>query len=299
MSKKTSNYQLVKLELSDPADITALNENWDKLDSELKQRATLDSTGKVREEQLPDITNIPITSDIPSGADIWLDPDEETVEENHVLDRNNPHKVTREQIGAAPSGFGLGTTELDYGDDIDNLFENGWYMYDGESILGDDNPNLGYGFLTVQGCDGNGTFMVVRQTFFPTYIGVGHLVREYGFDMNNDEWCWGEWEWVNPQIATGEEYRTTEKWLGKPVYTKAVYLGYLTGNGKIVDVGVNYANVLDLKVIAYGGSFSTVLPMYGSATIYAYAFMEGTKVSVSLPKDCSSNYAYAVIKYTK
>lgn len=33
MSKTTQNLNLIKPELTDPADITVLNENWDKIDS--------------------------------------------------------------------------------------------------------------------------------------------------------------------------------------------------------------------------------------------------------------------------
>jgi hypothetical protein len=38
MSKTTTNYKFVKPELSDAADITAANENWDKLDAELEKK---------------------------------------------------------------------------------------------------------------------------------------------------------------------------------------------------------------------------------------------------------------------
>ena len=38
MSTKTQNYNLIKPALTDAADITATNSNWDKIDSELKQR---------------------------------------------------------------------------------------------------------------------------------------------------------------------------------------------------------------------------------------------------------------------
>lgn len=40
MSTTTTNYKLVKPDLTDPADITAMNVNWDKVDDELKKRAT-------------------------------------------------------------------------------------------------------------------------------------------------------------------------------------------------------------------------------------------------------------------
>lgn len=39
MSTTTTNYGLVKPELTDAADITAMNENWDKIDEELKEHA--------------------------------------------------------------------------------------------------------------------------------------------------------------------------------------------------------------------------------------------------------------------
>lgn len=46
-------------------------------------------------------TNIPVTSDVPEDADMWIDPDDTTVEESHLTDKNNPHGVTVAQIGAA------------------------------------------------------------------------------------------------------------------------------------------------------------------------------------------------------
>lgn len=82
MSTITKNLGLIKPELTDPADITALNPNWDKLD-----------------EKLEDITNIPVTSEVPSNSDIWIDPNEDSVEQSHINDKNNPHGVTAQQLG--------------------------------------------------------------------------------------------------------------------------------------------------------------------------------------------------------
>lgn len=45
-------------------------------------------------------TNIPVTEEVPEDADMWIDPSEGTVEESHITDKNNPHGVTAEQIGA-------------------------------------------------------------------------------------------------------------------------------------------------------------------------------------------------------
>lgn len=105
MASTTTNYNLRKIDLTDaPPDITVLNANWDKIDRELKSRASLNEQGKVPEEQLPDITNIPVTNEVPDDSDIWIDPDDEpTVEDAHVANKNNPHGVTAEQVGAVPT----------------------------------------------------------------------------------------------------------------------------------------------------------------------------------------------------
>jgi hypothetical protein len=47
----------------------------------------------------------------------------------------------------------------------------------------------------------------------------------------NSDGTWNEWEWVNPPMVGGVEYRTTERYLGEPVYVFLYDLGYadLTG----------------------------------------------------------------------
>lgn len=53
MSKTTTNYGMFKPELTDPADITKMNPNWDIIDEELHKKASLGADGKVLPEQLP------------------------------------------------------------------------------------------------------------------------------------------------------------------------------------------------------------------------------------------------------
>lgn len=107
MPNMTKNYGLKKPLPEEFYDVSVQNENMDKIDSELKKRATLGADGKVSEDQLPDITNIPITSEVPSNSDIWIDPDDVSVEESHLTDTNNPHNVTPEQIGAVKTVNGI------------------------------------------------------------------------------------------------------------------------------------------------------------------------------------------------
>lgn len=57
MGTTTTNLGLFKPALTDPADITQLNNNWDKVDSEIKRKADL-IDGKVPSEQLPEISTV-------------------------------------------------------------------------------------------------------------------------------------------------------------------------------------------------------------------------------------------------
>lgn len=45
---------------------------------------------------------------------------------------------------------------------------------------------------------------------------------------------WRPWEWVNPPMLLGYEYRTTERYLGKPVYAKAASVGDIAANTLVV-----------------------------------------------------------------
>ena len=47
--------------------------------------------------------------------------------------------------------------------------------------------------------------------------------------LNNG--VWGPWAWVNPPMQVGVEYRTTERYLRKPVYVKVVDCGNCPGSG--------------------------------------------------------------------
>lgn len=55
MSTTTTNYGLVKPELTDPADITAMNGNWDKLDQVIKENKDYTDT-KIATIPTPDVS---------------------------------------------------------------------------------------------------------------------------------------------------------------------------------------------------------------------------------------------------
>ena len=217
MSTTTTNFGLIKPELTDVADITAMNENWDTIDAELQNRATLDKNGKVPEDQLPDTTYIPVTSEVPEDSDIWIDPDDETVEEGHINDKNNPHNVTAEQVGAAPAGYGLGQTVLTLVsslEELDNLLNTGWYRL---HAVGTTLNGVAFNYAIVFVCmNGENGYQEIRPA------ATNCVLKRFRYNGSFGDWCCD-----NPPMALGVEYRTTEQHKGKAVYTQLVDIGYL------------------------------------------------------------------------
>ena len=68
MATYTENYKLKKPAPEDFADIADLNENADKIDAALKDKADLDESGKLKEDQLPSLSYIPTSQKGAAGG---------------------------------------------------------------------------------------------------------------------------------------------------------------------------------------------------------------------------------------
>ena len=110
------------------------------------------------------------------------------------------------EIGAAPSGYGLGGSAVSI-NSLDNAKEFGLYISNNGAP-----SDAEWTCLAMPNASGNVAQIASRclaeQVFYATRAFVSG--------------SWGEWELVNPYMAVGTEYRTTEKFKGKPVYKKLV-----------------------------------------------------------------------------
>lgn len=89
-----------------------------------------------------------------------------------------------------------------------------------------------------------------------TTEGGSRVQRRY---YNN---AWTEWEWENPPLITGKEYRTTERWNGHVVYVRGVSCGTLTAGRKVVEVP-DLAKCIPISTIGYvnqGSNNYTMVP---------------------------------------
>lgn len=104
-------------------------------------------------------------------------------------------------------------------------------------------------------------------------------------------------------MELGIEYRTTERYLGKPVYVKLVDCGEIT-DGKEIDTGISWA--LKVDVISIQSSYSNPLPRVPFRTTAESLNEYGTAFYVNLHNIifiCGSSgaggQAIAIIRYTK
>ena len=95
------------------------------------------------------------------------------------------------------------------------------------------------------------------------WSGITDITKGTLFKREKFESTWGPWEYINPPMAVGVEYRTTERYQGKPVYVKAVDCGAMANN-KVVTIVDDSKRLLD--VIVKGNP--TLFPMVPVNTVF-------------------------------
>ena len=129
-----------------------------------------------------------------------------------------------------------------------------------------------------------------------------------GFESTDYPGCYyrtvdGVIEWLNPPMVVGPEYRTTERYQGKPVYTMmrpSVTLGsagskaYIEGLSNIQDI-IDYRIQFQHsngKTFAVNNWSKVTVQMVNDSSGYAWA-------SIDCIEDCSGKIAIGTFKYTK
>lgn len=204
----------------------------------------------------------------------------------------------RGNIDAAPDGFGLGgsATLLTSAANLDALMKSGWFYYNKSNAPQGTLPTALASYATLVHVSAAGN-TCVQEAYDPTDSGLhGTVLRRTIYGVGTGAKIY-PWEWVNPFMQLGVEYRTTERYNGQPVYCKLVNFGALPNATQKV-VKHNIPNV------------SSVISVYGSAqdqSIGVGAFgaqvtginADNTNVAIWTSADLSNYSAYVAIKYTK
>ena len=249
----------------------------------------------------------------------------EKIFQEHI-DSNSPHpnlKFTAEQVGAVP--------KQQYEDEFRGLEK------DFQSHLIADNPhNLDYapggfglgviptpsvkwnasnrpGFFRskVDAPDSNSWWGITTATDggYGAHIAFsrtdGILTEAKRLYKTSSKVCSGDWEYVNPPMQLNKEYRTTERFLGQPVYVMVMNFGTLPSmNGtKRISLAPKDVTVVDMYGIAsytddsgnaiyYPISCSPDTPEFYIDTTNGWVF-------ISSKVDLSARTAKIIIKYIK
>lgn len=206
--------------------------------------------------------------------------------------------LTAKDVGAAPEGYGLGydvgLTPEQYGNDLNNIKVNCWYL----SAAGTANAPPGINLSEY----GHGiTLFRNRNTGVQIHTWAGgYAVRTISGGV------WQPWEYINPPMLFGKEYRTPERYNGKPVYSKLIDLGAGLGDGTFKLVSHGVASMRDIvscvgSMSYSGGNNPISLPGIssdGTKTFYLGAnysnIVWGAKGTAY-----DAYYGKAQIKYTK
>ena len=366
MSTTTINLGLLKPELTDPADITQMNQNWDKIDTELNNKAPAgygygeraESVGRftTEEEMNTALSNVvnsmgdyetkqillvdAIAGEYSCAATVyrhsslyalvevrryadgaiynkklkggtwealeWVTPPMELGKEYRTTERIGGKVVYKKNVdgviqyrldgetewknqnglvGAAPSGYGLGEHIAMIVRDVNNATRRGWFLAEPGAT---NSPNSTY-YVAVRsdGVDGNS----LVQTAYVLDSYFSKLVRRKTFGT------WGAWEYENPPMALGVEYRTTERYYGKAVYCKAINFGALP-NATTISVS---HNIPATNILRYSGNLNDgkALPYCYSANARIDLGVTKTHISIVTNTNFSDNTATVVLYYTK
>lgn len=195
----------------------------------------------------------------------------------------------RGNIDAAPGGFGLG------------------------GVLADA-PENSEGFADANLITATGFYRAVRNVLYGGWHYIIHLnydsatalqlaayvsgevygVREKRLNV------WGDWEHTNPPMELGVEYRTTERYLGKPVYYKIVNCGQIADNKQVEHGIVNMRDCISFQ----GLRGSMPMPSISNNNLsdpwsYYVADVDRTKITLACGTSAAGDTCHVMLKYTK
>lgn len=212
------------------------------------------------------------------------------------IDAEHLNKIEQGIANSAPGGFGLGELSGRTANSFSDITGYGFYRIPTESGFAPD-TSTNWGGVYIGASLSYGTLLYARNSALMA-------VREVsGGEV-------GPIEWINPPMQLGVEYRTKERYLGKPVYVKTINMGNLPGNA-VKQSSFQSNNVVD-KIVSVTGQCTSdsgvnmSLPYHAGSgpnwntVILIGATGAGTAQIVTFAEDFAGyTDACITVKYTK
>lgn len=141
----------------------------------------------------------------------------------------------------------------------------------------------------------------VTQVYFNDVTGGTGAIAVRRLNGNG----WSAWEFINPPMLLGVEYRTTERHLGKPVYKKRITVNPLPNASQLIIENVinpSTDSIFDLHssfLDAISATTTSYPPFYGSAVAARAWVRSNGELVISTFADLSSSKAIVTLSYTK
>ena len=195
----------------------------------------------------------------------------------------------RGNIDAAPGGFGLGGVLVDA-------------------------PENSEGFADANLITATGFYRAVRNVLYGGWHYIIHLnydsatalqlaayvsgevygVREKRLNV------WGDWEHTNPPMELGVEYRTTERFWGRPVYYKIVDCGQIADNKQVEHGIVNMRDCISFQGLRGGMPMPCIFNNnLSDPWSYYVADVNRTKITLACGTSAAGGNCHVMLKYTK
>lgn len=167
-------------------------------------------------------------------------------------------------------------------DNVDTCLANSWYWIRENA----------------QGCPVGGAPLFV--------VGAKNHIWQYAFDSQSGSELrrdtvdggvtWNPWEWENPPVADGAEYRTTMRYVGKPVYARKITAGNAPDSAvQVIPHGLEGILPVRWEAIATNGETVLVLPFLNSFTVG----VDGTNITLSTTENYSGYAVEITLQYCK
>jgi hypothetical protein len=204
----------------------------------------------------------------------------------------------RRNIAAAPDGFGLGGSAalLTPADNLDTLMKNGWFQYNSNNPPKGTLPTALSPYASTIHVSVAGNTCVQEAYDVSDSAFQGTVLRRTVYGLGAGAKIY-PWEYENPPMQLGIEYRTTERYLSKPVYAKLIDCGNLPAPGSTKNVSHGVSGCLPIMVTAQMSNSNTI-PWLGKFTVGA----DNTNIVLYSPadgSDFSGLTAMAILKYIK
>ena len=203
----------------------------------------------------------------------------------------------RTNINAASGEFGLGgdSKMLTPSDNLDTLMQNGWFQYNANNPPQGTLPTALESYASLIRVSVTGA-TCVQEAFDPTDSNShGVVLRRtvYGAKIY-------PWEWVNPPMQTGTEYRTTERFWGRSVYYKIVDCGQIADNKQVEHGIVNMRDCISFQGLRGGMPMPSIYNNnLSDPWSYYVVDVNRTKIILACGTSAAGGNCHVMLKYTK